>query len=1060
MSDKCSPEHASYYIPDDCTENFMDEGSTRILQCDGNDSISSSSSLSSLASSSSSSSIHQVEDQFSALPKIYSANARSVFPKFDDLIKKLLNHTIDVVQISETWQDVNKKEHNDKIDVLENKFGYKWHSFARPKYRDNGTITGGGGSAVLVNQRNFTSSTIEDIVVPQNIEIIWVKVIPKHKSDIKMFIFCGIYSKPYSKTKTALNDHIAANFHLLKMRYEGARFFFLGDFNDFKPDMILHLSPQLRQTVHYPTYGSSTLDLCVTDAHMLYLPPVPEPKLLPDDPSLASPSDHLGNLFLPRRVKGISNNRQYKNVIVRPITNSQLAALGKWISNENWDTVISEKATNMKLDVFTNMVFTMLDVVAPTKSVKISCDDPAWMNSRIKALIRKRNRAYVKNPSSSKYKSLKKKCEKLCKSAKKEFADNFVRNLKDKDPKTWISSMKKLGRANHEKESNTWQFINEVKTNQELCDEISHYFADISGSFAALDRNLLPFIPPPDSPFVSEVECFPHEYEIYNLLKSSKKTASVPHDFPITFLKEFLPELSKPVHDIYCHAIASGTFPSRWKNEYVSPLPKVIPPASPKDLRNLSLTEFLSKAFERFLLNGTSSTKGLLHYVRKYIDPNQFAVAGSSCSHALIKMIDFILLATDDPSQPTAVVNLLADWSKAFNKCNHNIIMRILIAMKVPTWLLRLLMSYLENRKMILRFRGCVSDPQDIPGGMPQGTLLGVILYILYINPVGFPSEATIKISDVLHDYWNVLDSVPTLPTNTATLPLTIQSVKFMDDATLQETINLKTQLATNLDRSGPLPSWELGPTQTNCLVLPKQNTELQHQIEIIKHLSDSREMALNTSKTCIFIVNFTKNYQFRPLLKIPGCESIIDRVQETKLLGYWFSTNMKTDRHVQHILTIAYKRIWTIRKLKKAGISDEDILYFYFIKIRSVLESNCVAFHSLLTKENSENIERIQKIVLRIIMNEDYFDYHHACLKLDVQTLASRRVKLCLSFSLKCLESDKHKHLFKLNKQTNIRNPDIFAVPYAHTSRYFNSPKVYLTRLLNEHFRNLQSNN
>ena len=86
-------------------------------------------------------------------------------------------------------------------------------------------------------------------------------------------------------------------------------------FNDFKPDMILHLSPQLRQTVHYPTCGTSTLDLCVTDAHKLYLPPVPEPKLLPDDPSSASPSDHLGNLFVPRRVKGISNNRQYKNSV-------------------------------------------------------------------------------------------------------------------------------------------------------------------------------------------------------------------------------------------------------------------------------------------------------------------------------------------------------------------------------------------------------------------------------------------------------------------------------------------------------------------------------------------------------------------------------------------------------------------------------------------------------------------------------------------------------------------------------------------------------------------------
>ena len=349
--------------------------------------------------------------------------------------------------------------------------------------------------------------------------------------------------------------------------------------------------------------------------------------------------------------------------------------------------------------------------------------------------------------------------------------------------------------------------VNEVHSYQELCDEISEYFADISGSFAALDRSLLPCIPPPDAPFVSEVESIPQEHEIYALLKSSKKTASVPHDLPIPFLKEFLSELTRPVHDIYSQAIASGTYPTRWKSEYVSPLPKIIPPSSPKDLRNLSLTEFLSKAFERFLLNGTSSVKGLLHYVRKYIDPNQFAVSGSSCSHALIKMIDFILHATDDPSQPTAVVNLLADWSKAFNKCNHNIIMRILIAMKVPTWLLRLLMSYLEKRKMILRFRGCVSDPKDIPGGMPQGTLLGVILYILYINPVGFPSEITISISDLLHDYWIVLDTIPDLPTNSETLPPTVQSTKFMDDATIQEKVNLKTELATNLDQPGPLPS-------------------------------------------------------------------------------------------------------------------------------------------------------------------------------------------------------------------------------------------------------------
>ena len=84
------------------------------------------------------------------------------------------------------------------------------------------------------------------------------------------------------------------------------------------------------------------------------------------------------------------------------------------------------------------------------------------------------------------------------------------------------------------------------------------------------------------------------------------------------------------------------------------------------------------------ILKGTKTVKGLLHYITKYYDPGQFALPRSSCSHALISVINFILKNTDNPNKPSAVVNLLADWSKAFNKVNHNIIMRILIALKLP----------------------------------------------------------------------------------------------------------------------------------------------------------------------------------------------------------------------------------------------------------------------------------------------------------------------------------------------------------------------------------------
>ena len=238
---------------------------------------------------------------------------------------------------------------------------------------------------------------------------------------------------------------------------------------------------------------------------------------------------------------------------------------------------------------------------------------------------------------------------------------------------------------------------------------------------------------------------------------------NVPNDFPTTFVKEFLPFLAKPALHIFSNAVSTGTYPTRWKTEFVTPHPKTLPPVSYGDLRNLSLTEFLNKSFERFLLKGTPSINGLLHYISKYYDPGQYAVPGASCAHALISVINFILKQTDNPNKPKAVINLLADWSKAFNKVNHNIIMRILIALKVPQWLLRLILSYLQNRKMILRFRNCCSNSKCLPGGCPQGTLIGVILYILYINPIGYPGEITIQVSETIHKYWEQMPLIPDL---------------------------------------------------------------------------------------------------------------------------------------------------------------------------------------------------------------------------------------------------------------------------------------------------------
>ena len=109
-----------------------------------------SSSLSTLSEISNESFV-QCNDAFDGLPRILATNARSVFPKQDDLIEHLQTHRIDFAHISETWQDINSQDHNDKISELENIHGYKWFGFARPKYKEDNSRGGGGGSALLVN---------------------------------------------------------------------------------------------------------------------------------------------------------------------------------------------------------------------------------------------------------------------------------------------------------------------------------------------------------------------------------------------------------------------------------------------------------------------------------------------------------------------------------------------------------------------------------------------------------------------------------------------------------------------------------------------------------------------------------------------------------------------------------------------------------------------------------------------------------------------------------------------------------------------------------------------
>ena len=212
--------------------------------------------------------------------------------------------------------------------------------------------------------------------------------------------------------------------------------------------------------------------------------------------------------------------------------------------------------------------------------------------------------------------------------------------------------------------------------------------------------------------------------------------SGVTGDLPSSIIKEFSVEVANPLHKLLNKIVQSCDWPIQWKTEYVTPIGKIPQPETEDDLRPIALTAFFSKVMEHFVV------MWLLEVIGDKLDMRQYGgMKGNSISHYLIELINFILYNQDN-EDPTAVLICLIDFAKAFNRQYHSILITKLSDMGVPSWLLKLVASFLQNRTMIVRFKGKLSNPKPLPGAGPQGTLLGLLLFLVLVNDVVFEGQS------------------------------------------------------------------------------------------------------------------------------------------------------------------------------------------------------------------------------------------------------------------------------------------------------------------------------
>lgn len=331
---------------------------------------------------------------------------------------------------------------------------------------------------------------------------------------------------------------------------------------------------------------------------------------------------------------------------------------------------------------------------------------------------------------------------------------------------------------------------------------------------------------------------------------------------------------------------------------------------------------------------------------------------------------------------------LAIDYSKAFDRVDITIALNKLLQMNVRRELLPWVGDFLSGRKQQVRTNGATSDWRTVTCGVPQGTKLGPVVFLAMVNEVA-----------VTHNNrW-----------------------KFVDDITL----------ATRTKAS----------TQTD--------TSLQHLMLATVDRAKEDHMAINTAKCATMRIALAKDLTSTPL-SIDDTE--IPHVTSMKLLGVTIQSDLKWDQQVEVMITKASTRRYFISVLKRAGVKLQDLIKCYCTFIRPLLEYATPVWHPGLTREQSEDLEQIQRQCLRTLLPD--VSYREALTITGLQRLEERREQLCMNFGKKLLNSNEFNHWLPSRRgqchQRSLRNNNMLNPLPSRTRRFDRSPMAKIVKLLN----------